>query len=127
MVEKVKRMCNARYVQFDFEKYPDYVHFIGEYRFKPLVVHNVLFDKWNVVADLRQNRKVSAAEDFSNRWTRALALADQTGVGWFCPEKWIAYYFIPDSMLKYLPTTLNDQNNHMPGSSSILHSHIWIR
>ncbi|KAH0480012.1 MAG: hypothetical protein KVP17_004535, partial [Porospora cf. gigantea B] len=28
MVEKVKRMCNVRYVQFDFEKYPDYVHFI---------------------------------------------------------------------------------------------------
>ncbi|KAH0489039.1 MAG: hypothetical protein KVP17_001482, partial [Porospora cf. gigantea B] len=28
MAEKVKRMCNVRYVQFDFEKYPDYVHFI---------------------------------------------------------------------------------------------------
>ena len=141
MAEKVKRMCNVRYVNFDFEKYPDYVHFIGEYRFKPLVVHNVLFDKWNVVGfkpdavfwvdasvrflcrtQDRQNRKVSAAEDFSNRWTRALALVDQIGVGWFTQEKWIAYYFIPNSMLKYLPTTLSDQNQLMPGCSSVLFS-----
>ncbi|KAH0472055.1 MAG: uncharacterized protein KVP18_005049 [Porospora cf. gigantea A] len=145
MVKKVMGMCNVRYVQFDFEKYPDYVHFIGEYRFKPLVVHNVLFDKWNVVgfkpdavfwvdssirfrcrAKDMQKRSgpskapVSPEEDFHIRWKEVIGEADLAGVAWCFPQDYITYYFVPESMLAYIPSTFTDQMERMFGSGCVL-------
>ncbi|KAH0488258.1 MAG: hypothetical protein KVP17_005109 [Porospora cf. gigantea B] len=151
VVEKVKRMCNVRYVQFDFEKYPDYVHFIGEYRFKPLVVHNVLFDKWNVVGfkpdavfwidssirfrcrakdmekasgrpseDTMWQPASNPEEDFHIRWKKIIGEADRAGVAWCYPQDYITYYFVPESMLEYIPSTFSDQKEKMFGSGCIL-------
>ena len=128
LAAEIKRLCNVHYILMDLGDYPSYVGFLNEFRFKPVVIHNVMFDKWDL--GLRPDavfwmdssvRLLCRPEDnvkssFESRWQAALNEADKTGVAWCYPQSFISYYFVPDSMLAYLPSPRKSLEQRMFGA-----------
>ena len=138
LAAEIKRLCNVRYVRMDLGDYPLYVGFLNEFRFKPVVIHNVMFDKWDLglrpdavfwmdssvrlLCRHKDNRKSS----FASRWKAALKEADETGVAWCFPQGFISYYFVPDSMLAYLPSPSYSLRQQMFGAGCTIFSKTQI-
>ncbi|KAH0487968.1 MAG: uncharacterized protein KVP18_003800 [Porospora cf. gigantea A] len=127
---ELQSMCNVIYHKFEFEKYPEFVQIILEYRFKPLIVHAVLFDKWNLLgykpdAVLWVDSSIrflckDSQDKFDDMWRRTVQEADETGVAWGYPQRHKIFFSAPKSTLQYFPTSVEDLDRAEFGSGCVL-------
>ncbi|KAH0479083.1 MAG: hypothetical protein KVP17_003941 [Porospora cf. gigantea B] len=127
---ELQSLCNVIYHKFEFEKYPEFIHIILEYRFKPLIVHAVLFDKWSLLgykpdAVLWVDSSIrflckDSQDKFDDMWRLTVQEADETGVAWGYPQHHKIFFFAPLSTLRYFPTMLQDLDRPQFGAGCIL-------
>lgn len=137
-------MCNVSVLPFDWSRYPYHVRFISEYRFKPIAVHETLFDLRGVVGSLPAQvfwidssvrflcpaaspwlRVVSTLEHMSMRsfpqaWAVAQNKVRRDGIVFFAGGGLRQWQTTPDSMFKYLPTSESNKLKAQWGAGAIL-------